>query len=88
MGLNVVLDTKNWPLYIHDLRDPPDASYALYDFGASHIFPSETSLDDCKWDEDLNFRLHHMLTPEGSYNPFKADIGFTGGTLQRRVRVS
>jgi hypothetical protein len=88
MGLNVVLDKKNWPLYIHGLRDPPDASYALYDFEASHIFSSETSLDDCKWDEDLNFRIHRMPTPEGSYNPFKADIGFTGAILQLRVRVS
>lgn len=59
-------------------RDPKMAHYAIFDFGASLIFPPDISLDDA-----VDNRAASAL----DVNPFKGDVRKLGGCFRGWVKV-
>lgn len=68
------------------LRNPAEVQYALYDFGHSILYPEYVDIDNVETTRFIRF--NHGESPQGPYNPFKADVAMLGGSLQRIVRVS
>lgn len=85
-GINILVDTD--AEYPEGLRNPSVTHYAIYDFGASLIYPEDTVLEDVQSSGFFNFGLRGYETPPGPWNPFQVDILFLGCALERWVRVS
>ena len=68
------------------MRKPEDVQYAIYDFGYSSMYPANTDMSSVSDTRYLGFT--HAPTPEGAYNPFKADVSMMAGLLFGFVIVS
>ncbi|KAH9483631.1 hypothetical protein JR316_0003101 [Psilocybe cubensis] len=88
IGMNAVLESSETSRRT-GLRDPKEVRYALFDFGASEIFPEDTNIEEARISRrDLNFGLHGV-PPESvtfPYNPFRMDVAFMGNSLETYVR--
>ena len=70
------------------LRNPGEVRYALYDFGHSLLYEElEEGIDIHSIKTERLIIFHHGASPDGPYNPFKADVAMLGGLLELRVRV-
>ncbi|KAF5330293.1 hypothetical protein D9619_005334 [Psilocybe cf. subviscida] len=61
------------------MRKPEDVRYIMYDFGYSSMYPADTDISSISDTRYLGFT--HAPTPEGPYNPFKADVSMMAGLL-------
>ncbi|KIM36285.1 hypothetical protein M413DRAFT_449332 [Hebeloma cylindrosporum] len=74
---------------LRQVRNPSETRYAIYDFGASIMFPKEISLEDAVDPEcpRIGWRHRGFDIPTEPYNPFQYDMLSLGIALQRHVRV-
>lgn len=68
------------------MRKPEDVRYIIYDFGYSSMYPA--GIDMCYASDTRYLGFTHAPTPEGAYNPFKADVSMMAGLLFGFVMVS
>lgn len=67
------------------MRKPDDVRYILYDFGYSLMCDEDADISSVSDTRYLNFM--HAPSPEGAYNPFKADVSMMAGLLFGYVAV-
>ncbi|KIM36290.1 hypothetical protein M413DRAFT_319948 [Hebeloma cylindrosporum] len=70
------------------VRNPSETWYAIYDFGASTMFPKEISLEDAVDPQcpRIGWKLRGLEIPTEPYNPFQYDMLSLGIELQQHVR--
>ncbi|KAH9483626.1 hypothetical protein JR316_0003096 [Psilocybe cubensis] len=88
IGMNAVLETSESSRRT-GLRNPKEVRYALFDFGASEVFPEDTIIEEARTSRrDPHFGLHGVSfnTISFPYNPFRMDVAFMGTCLQTYVR--
>ncbi|KAG6829196.1 hypothetical protein H0H92_005397 [Tricholoma furcatifolium] len=83
-GSNVLADVRAY--YLPNLRKPGEIRYALYDFGASYLLPSDTDVNTAMimpiyLNEEPGKHQHPL------FNPFRHDIRRIGGVMGSYVRV-
>ncbi|KAF9041531.1 hypothetical protein BJ165DRAFT_1489558 [Panaeolus papilionaceus] len=70
------------------LRDPGVTRYAVFDFGASVVYPYETPLESATHVADnYNWGFHGLPSLTGPFNPFQADVGALGTMMEIQLRV-
>ncbi|KAG6839654.1 hypothetical protein C0991_000488 [Blastosporella zonata] len=76
------------------LRSQGCLTYALFDFSLATMFPSSTSLTECRLPSSLSFRNYPPQRPsdtlqgELDYNPFAFDVGMLGVFFCRNFQAS
>lgn len=61
------------------MRKQGDVLYIFYDFGYSVMYDAETDISSVSETRFVGFT--HAPSPEGAYNPFKADVSMMAGLL-------
>ncbi|KAF9041530.1 hypothetical protein BJ165DRAFT_1548157 [Panaeolus papilionaceus] len=74
--------------YTKGLRRPDDTHYAVFDFGASYMYPRDTPLDSVQEVRDVvGWGIEGLVEPNVPFNPFQVDVAAMGRLIASGLRI-